>query len=372
METKSEIVKLEINPDEYGLQKHEAEQIQSVFVPMLDKLKEYEDAYNNIVSQPISEKVCKDARELRLKLVKVRTGTADIHKKAKAYYLAGGRAVDGLKNTVTFAITGKEEELEKIEKYYENLEKERIAKLQEERAASLLPYDVDGSLMNLGQMTDDVWNNYFTGTKLAYQARIEAEQKAEQERIAKEKAEAEERERIRLENERLKKEAEEREAKMKAEREEAERKLAEERRIAEEQRLRIEEEARKEREEREKILAAERAKAEEERKKIEEENRKREAEQRAKIEAERKERERIEAELKAKKDAEEAAKKAEEAARKKAERAPDKTKLIALAKVISEIQLPDVKSEEANKIVSDVKILLDKVNSFITEKSKDL
>ena len=65
--------------------------------------------------------------------------------------------------------------------------------------------------------------------KKAEEDRIEAERKAEEDRIAKEKAEAEERERMRLENERLKKEAEAKEKALEAER----RKVAEEKAEAE-------------------------------------------------------------------------------------------------------------------------------------------
>ena len=62
----------------------------------------------------------------------------EIHKKAKSYYLNWGRAVDAFKNVVTFAIEGKETELEKLEKHFENIEKERIEKLQSERLTALL------------------------------------------------------------------------------------------------------------------------------------------------------------------------------------------------------------------------------------------
>jgi hypothetical protein len=48
--------------------------------------------------------------------MKIRTATLDIHKKQKAFYLAGGKFVDGWKNAQHFASMGKEEKLEEIEK----------------------------------------------------------------------------------------------------------------------------------------------------------------------------------------------------------------------------------------------------------------
>lgn len=203
-------------------------------------------------------------------------------------------------------------------------------------------------------MSDETFEIFFNGIEKAYNEKIEAEIKAEQERIAKEKAEAEERERIRLEN-----------AKLKAEAEEKERQLAKERAKAEAERKAIEEKARKEREDAERKLKAEQEaarlaaeKAAKERAKLESElKEKREAEERQIKEAEAK----MQAEKKAKEDAE-----------KKAKNAPDKTKLIELATQIDSINLPEIKGEDARKILLDVKTLLSKVSGFIREKSNIL
>jgi len=59
-------------------------------------------------------------------------------------------------------------------------------------------------------MSDETFEMFLTGIEKQYNDKIEAEKKAELDRIEKEKAEIAERERIRLENEKLKKEAEER------------------------------------------------------------------------------------------------------------------------------------------------------------------
>ena len=203
-------------------------------------------------------------------------------------------------------------------------------------------------------MSDESFDVFYAGIEKAYNDKIEAEKKAEEERIAKEKAEAEERERIRIENERLKAEAEAKE-----------KQLAQERAKAEAERKAIEEAAKKEREEAERKLKAEQEAARIAAEKAAAEKAKLEAEIKAKAEAE--EKARKEAEAKAI-----AEQKAKEAAEKKAKNAPDKTKLIELAAQIDSLDMPEIKGEEAQKILSDVKTLLSKVSVFIREKSSGL
>jgi len=207
----TEIVK--IDPKEFGIEDSKAADIAAQFQPMLDKMVELETSYNEVIQMPVEEReTAKKARELRLKYMKIRTATLDIHKKQKAFYLAGGKFVDGWKNAQHFASMGKEEKLEEIEKYAENLEKQRIADLQKSREEQLQPYGVENvETLNLGVMPDSVWENFLAGTITNYNAKIEAEKAAEAERIRIAKEEEAERERIRLENERLRKEAEERE-----------------------------------------------------------------------------------------------------------------------------------------------------------------
>lgn len=247
-----------VNPQEFGLEVEKATKINESFLPKLVERDGLVKVYENILTKEISKDVCEEASTLRKKLVKVRTGIAEIHKVEKAFYLASGRYVDALKNKHTLPIEQMEEKLAEVEKYYENIEKERIAKLQKEREGMLLVYEVENvSALNLGVMSDDIWNGFLTGTKTNFEAKKEAERKAEADRIAQEKADAEERERVRIENEKLRKEADEREKAIQAERKANEEKFKAE-----------QEKARKEREVLEAKQKAENDKAEAERKKL--------------------------------------------------------------------------------------------------------
>ena len=203
-------------------------------------------------------------------------------------------------------------------------------------------------------MSDETFEIFLAGIEKSFNDKIEAEKKAEEERLAKEKAEAEAREKMRIENERLKAEAEAKE-----------KQLADERAKAEAERKKIEEAAKKEREEADRKLKAEQEASRIAAEKAKAEKDKLEAELRAKAEAD----EKAKKEAEAKEIAEQ---KAKEAAEKKAKNAPDKTKLIELAAQIDSLNLPEIKGEEAQKILSDVKTLLSKVSVFIREKSSGL
>lgn len=345
----SNIVKFDA-PELNSIEPSKAEQIRNTFEPMAVMLEGFEQSYNSIMTEKqngITGELTAKAKRLRLDISKIRIETEKVRKSQKEEYLRAGKAIDGVSNILQWAIGEKEGSLKEIENYFENQEKERLEKLQSERVELLSPYLPDAGEKDLSSMLPDVWDAYFAAKKKDYEDRIEAEKKAEQERIERERKEAEEREKQRLENIRLKKEAEEREKAAEAERKKQAEILAKQKDEAEKKQREIEEKARKEREESERILLAERKAAAE------------------KLEKEIEQARKLAAELQAKKDAELKAKMEAENLAKQALLAPDKTKLLGFAKVISGLQLPEVKSEESKRIITDTKILLDKVVVFI-------
>lgn len=289
---------VQLDPKAFGLEASEAKQVEAAFTPMLQKMAELEESYNFVLKQDISPDTCALAKRVRLDFVKIRTGTAAIHKKTKAYHLAACRFIDGWKNAQLFAAQEKEDKLREIEEHYERIEEERRQKLEEKRLAEISKYgEFPG--VNLVEMDEAVYRNFLEGAKVAHERRVEAERKAEAERLAAEQAEKERLRKQAEENARLKAEAEKREKEIAAERArvEAERKRAEA--AAQKERERLAEESRKEREALEAKARKERGEAE------------------AKAKAEAKKRARIEAELEARRKAEREA----EAARLAAEEA---------------------------------------------------
>jgi len=232
--------------EQSGLEKTKSDYILENFKNYFSIASEWEKRAKDIIVTDESQKeIMAIARVGRLALREKRINLEKERKKLKEQALREGKAIDGIANVLKALIVPIESYLDKQENFV------KYKKEEEERLLI-----------------------------------IEAEKKAEEERIAIEKAENEERERIRIENEKLKKEAEKRERQIAKQKAETEAKMKAEREIAE-----------KKQREQNAIIEAEKAKAEAERRAHEE----REKQQRAKAEAEKA---KIELQLKAKAEAE--------------------------------------------------------------------
>lgn len=327
--------------DTSGLETETSRYIKEKFLPFFEQAEIWkEKAQQLIVTDETQVNEMKMARTARLALKEIRVNADKTRKQLKEDSLRYGKAVQGVYNIIEYLIVPIEKYLQEQEDFIAISEAKRKAEIKAKREIELQPFaEFVPFGLNLGEMSEEDYSKLLNGAKLQLQAKIDAEVKAESERIAKEKAEAIERERIRIENEKLKAEAQ------KIERQ----------------------------------LAEERAKAESERKELEEKARKEKAAAEAKLKAEREAKEKLEAELKAKKEAEEKLKieseakaaaelKAKQQAEKKAKAAPDKVKLSQLAKQLDEFILPELQSEDAQKILFDTKTLLSKISNFIREK----
>jgi hypothetical protein len=268
----------------------------------------------------------KAARDARLALKNIRVGADKTRKAMKEDSLRLGRAIDGAYNLLEHAIKPLETYLEDQEKIAERLEHERLQNLRETRLAALKEADPDHIPSgDVAAYFDADFEKILGDVRDLRKLRIERQQREEQERIEREKKDAEERERIRLENEKLKAEAAARELEMKAERE----RMEKERREAEET-------ARKEREAAEakaRAEAAARAKAEAEARELREAAEKREREERAaaaKVEADR------------------------IAAEKKAAKAPDKAKLRGFAQQVRLLVVPEATTDDGKRVAAEI------------------
>jgi len=310
------------------LEKPKAQVVMEQFNQFFDQVSEYEAKARSIEITDISQiKEMKEARDIRLNLKDIRVNAEKVKKQLKENILVEGRFIDGCYNLIAGTVKPIEDSLLEKEKFVERLEQERLEKIRAERFNQLAVVDVDGSFYDLVNMNDQAFNQLLQNSGMAYEARKEAEKQAEEQRIANEKAEAEERARLKADNDRLQKEAEEKDRIIKLEREKIEKENAE--------RL---------------------AKEEAERKAIEAE--------RQKLEAERL---RIQNEQKAKEEAENKKRLEEEQIKKSIAMMPDKNKLITLANNIDKMELPELNSIESIQLLSQVKDQLTKVSNYIRE-----
>lgn len=319
--------------------------LQNAFTPFFNQANEWVEKVKSIVVTDASQaEEIRQAREARLRLKEIRIQADKKRKELKEDSLRYGKAVQGVYNVIEYLIAPLEKHLEDQERFVE-IQREKIkTELRIKRESELAPYsEFIPSGLSLADISEDDFQKILAGSKIQLQMKLDAEKKAEDERIAKEKIEAEEREKIRLENIKLKKEAEERE------------KLAEiERKKLEKEKLERDKKEIAEKEAREKELAAEREKAAKEK-----------AEADKKLAEEMAERKRIQDEL-AKKEAEELRiKKEAEEKEKKSKLAPDKEKLVEFSKLIESIKLPEVSNPEAKKAILESKEMLNKISMFL-------
>jgi len=317
--------------NESGLEKSKAQILLENFSNYFEIASEWEQkAKSLIVTREDQKAEMKMAREGRLFLKEKRVAIENTRKQLKEQSLREGQTIDSIARILKNLIEPIETHLEEQEKFIQIQEEKRLGERFMIRQNETVPYfEFIPYGLDLKNMNEDDYQKLLNGAKLQLQAKKDAEKKAEQERLAREKAEAEEKERIRQENERLRKEADEKEIE----------------------------------------LTQQRAKAEAERRKAEEKARKERELIEAKLRAEREAKVKVEAELKAKAEAEENARKEAEKARKKAEAAPDKQKLLAFAEAIDNIKIPVLRTEKANKIMNNVRDYILKLTGYIHQET---
>lgn len=358
--------------DQSGLEVQTAKSLKENFLPFFEQAEEWKKKSEELIVTDVSQvREMKMAREARLALKDIRVNADKTRKALKEDSLRYGKAVQGVYNVIEYLIVPIEKHLEEQEKFAEIQEAKQKAELKSKREMDLMPYSEFVPFgLDLENMSDEDFQKTLNGAKLQLQAKVDAEKKAEAER---------------LENDRLDKQAQDRRVELapyvqfmtdnhdlrsmtdndfstlfsslqKAKSQYEAKQAA----IAKEN-----EQLKKDAEAKELQLAKEREEAS---KKLKEEQ-----EAKAKLEAEIKAKD--EAEAAAKRAAEETIaqeQKARELAEKKAKSAPDKSKLLEFAKLLQEVSLPDLKSDEANKILSDAQTLIAKTVAYITEKTETL
>lgn len=301
----------ENNDELFGIEPEKAIAIKSGLTTTLAERETLKDAYLDVISLEISPDTVGVFKELRLKLLKNRTSIERWHKGEKAFYLAGGKFVDAIKNKEIAVNKEMEIKLEEGEKFYERQEAEKKVSINNARIERIKPFVEDVTGLDFSAMDDYDFDDYVLGKKTRFENEKAAAEKAEADRIEAEKAELARQKAIEAEN-----------AKLKAEAEKASAELAKERAEAKAKQDAIELKAKQEREAQAKLQAA----------------------KDAEIAKERAAREKLEAEAKAKADVELARIAAEKKASAELAKAPIKKQLSVW---VETFELPHLRTDNA-------------------------
>lgn len=198
-----------INPKEFGLEETKALELTSGLTTSLTERETLKNAYLDVIDLELSDENLPIFKELRLKIVKNRTqGIEKWHKVNKEFFLTGGRFVDAVKNKEIAENERMESNLLEKEKHFENLEKESLKAVHLLRVEKLIPLGYEIGNIDFSGMDENMFNAILLGAETAHKNKLETEKQAELVRLAVLRIEVEEKEKQRLELIELKKQNE--------------------------------------------------------------------------------------------------------------------------------------------------------------------
>lgn len=176
-----------------GSQLANANELVTAFLPIAKEAQEaIADSMMISVTSVDDKEGMKRAREARLRIRELRLRTEQARKSLKEDALRKGQAIDKVAGIIKDQIAPVEEALKAHEEFAERVEAARKAKIGTERAAKLRAVNTDPSVYPLDVMGEEAFANLLEGATLAHQKRLDDARKAEEARLAAEKARQEE------------------------------------------------------------------------------------------------------------------------------------------------------------------------------------
>lgn len=199
--------------EETGLSVEKKAEIETAFAPMIAERDGYKKVYEAILSKPIDMDTIKEARELRLKLVKTSSGIRLIHKTQKAFFLQAGKFVDSWKNKELPPVEQMKDKLAEIEDFFAKQERDRIDENRAKRAEMMFNIGgvgiaPDNYPTGYETMQDEVFNLWFTAKEkeLIDEKRAAKEKQDKIDELYRKEEEAKKKEAARIEAERVERE----------------------------------------------------------------------------------------------------------------------------------------------------------------------
>jgi len=175
---KSTNLMIQLDTHTKGLAKDLVSNLAEAFLPLLKNWDELQEEYDNILltscTEGISEGLSECARDVRLKLVRIRTATEKARKQQKEVYLKTGQAIQWLANTIRDELQPQEEKLKDIEDYEKIQAEKRIAESQISRLKKVyeiynfydIPVSEEAVNTKFGEMSEDMFSSFLTGLQV--------------------------------------------------------------------------------------------------------------------------------------------------------------------------------------------------------------
>lgn len=354
---------LQVIVEESGLAGNKVEELLSHFGADFKEARELANASKGIiVTDENQKKEMFEARTARLKLREVRIRVEKTRQELKEDSLRVGKAIDGAANIIKALIVPVEEHLEKQEKFAEEAAKLRLKSRTTKRRLSLMEYVPDPDIYNLELMGDEAFNDLKEKLHAEKEAKKATEVQAEKDRIERER-------KVELYNTRKEQlipywhmlQGDQASTDFGEIPQESfdiilrEVKAAHKQKTIDDEKMRVEnEKLKKEADLRDKKTAEEREKREKAEHDLREQEEQRQKERQAELDAiEKKKNEELEEQ-------------------RKRLLAPDRDKLIAFANALKDVEMPTVQSEEAKKTLLDVSGMMGRLDGFIRQRAKSL
>jgi len=194
--------------EDYGLTVKQGSEIVSMFHLLEQEKVVLVQEYNDIIKKELTVELSAEGADLDKRMQKHLKAKKEIHSAKKAFFLNGGRFCDSIFNIEKTEFGIMREVTGKIRYFAENIKKAKFAKLQLERVSLLSKVMEDAGELDLASMREDVWDAFLATKQKAFEVEQERLVALENERLAKVKADEIEHKRVIAQNAQLLKERE--------------------------------------------------------------------------------------------------------------------------------------------------------------------
>lgn len=143
-------------------------EIESAFKESSINMAALSPEFDDIIAMKPSSVRSKQAKKLRLKYVKIRTGADKVGKPLKAVALAVGNYIDLFRNGYKKAADENEAILKQIEDYEALQKAKEEGAISKDRQVELEKLEINVFPANLGSWPEEVWTMYLAGVRAAY------------------------------------------------------------------------------------------------------------------------------------------------------------------------------------------------------------